>query len=121
MTLDFEGEMIRMIDPEIAGIDSVYGYRFSSGEPFKSYFPVIFLRNFFPWEMVTALSETLASRQTGRWVKMQNDHRYFYSLAETVRSYDLPIDISKLIERTDLGPLIFAMGYLFSRFSNKIN
>jgi len=120
LRLDYEAEMIRMINPELAAVKSTYGYDFLGKEPLtKLWAQFIFVnfRNRF-WDRI--LSALLTSGRTEKWIEMKDRISYLGETTEVVRSLNFPISIENLLRRTDTGPLVFAFGHLFMRYSDKL-
>jgi hypothetical protein len=119
-TINYEAELINMIDPEVASVRSVYGFSFNKGERMSSYLPDILFRNLFPGKTKSFIFERVSSRDTDRWDVIRSAKNHLKKCIDVLASYQLPVDTSELVLRTDLGPLAFAMGHLLERYSEKI-
>jgi hypothetical protein len=116
----YEAQMINLIDPDAAGVQSAYGFQFNRPEPIMSYLPYVVFENTLPWEIKQRLSEKLIKRNTREWCNLIENSMLLKDAVDSVRELLLPLDIDKLSMRKDIGPLIFAMGYLLNSYKSKI-
>ena len=110
-----------MINSEIASVKSVYGFGFNKGEPVLRSLPLAFSENALPWGISFKIYNMLSGRETQYWSQIKNDNKILSDTVEIFNDYKIPIDTSRLIIRKDLGPFIFAFGYLFKHFAGKLN
>lgn len=120
LSLNYEAEMINLIDPEIADIRSGYGFSFNKGEPWSLYIPYTAFENLFPGSIKFRLSEVLLNKETHLWKEMGLKNRFIREAIGMVRDLDLPVELLWLVMRKDTGPLVFAMGFLLKSFEGKI-
>lgn len=119
-SINYEAEMIRMIDPDVASVGSVYGFSFNKKEPLMSSLPRVIINNFTPGALGTRMLAAYGTGRTTRWTDIQNSNQYFSRCVNAIRDISLPVNTDKLLGRTDIGPLVFAMGHLLISFGNKI-
>lgn len=120
VSVSYEAELINRIDPEVASLNSAYGFRFNRREPVYSVVPGVLFGNFLPASIQSAVYERISSRTTGRWDLVLKEHTYLGRCAEALASLSLPVSMGEMIRRTDLGPLVFAMGHLLLTYKEKI-
>ena len=120
MSVSYEAELINRIDPEVASFNSAYGFRFNKREPLYSVVSGVLFSNFLPASIQSSVYERMSSRTTARWDLMFKKHTYLGRCAEVLASYSLPVSVGEMIRRTDLGPLVFAMGHLLLTYNEKI-
>jgi hypothetical protein len=119
-SIEYEAEMINLIDPEAAAVQSAYGFQFNKPEPVMKYLPYVIFENTLPWGIKQKLSEKLLKRNTPEWRDLIENIGILKDAVESVKELFLPLDLDRLAMRKDLGPLIFAMGYLLNSFESKI-
>lgn len=119
-SLNFQAKLIKKINPDLAKIRSGYGYDFYSGEPLAKYLPQVVIENFIPSGLRSSLTGLVLKRETQRWYNMTNRSLEILNLVRELDRYDLKIDTGALLSRTDLGPLVLALGYILSVFRDKI-
>lgn len=120
LSLGYEAELIRKIDPEAASFMSTYGFRFTEREPLSSVIPGLIFNNFLPAGVQSAIIAVAFAGRADKWVKMISEERYLTECLEAVESFALPMNLRELIKRRDLGPLVFAMGHLMITFKDKL-
>jgi hypothetical protein len=120
VSVSYEAELINRIDPEVASLNSAYGFRFNRREPVYSVVPGVLFSNFLPASIQSSVYERMSSRASGRWDLMLKKHAYLGRCAEALASFSLPVIVKEMIRRTDLGPLVFAMGHLLVTYNEKI-
>lgn len=120
VSVSYEAELINRIDPEVASFNSAYGFRFNRKEPVYSVVPGVLFSNFLPASIQSSVYERMSSRTTVRWDLMLKKHAYLGRCAEALASFSLPVSVGEIIRRTDLGPLVFAMGHLLLTYNEKI-
>ncbi len=118
--LDYEGDMIAMLDETIASLPSGYGYSFDRGEPFSRSLMYVFLENALPWKLNDRAYRLFSSRQTDYWRELQSKRETLDKLFNIFSDFAFPVDPHVLLASKDLGPLIFAAGYLLHFFKDKI-
>lgn len=119
-SLSYEAEMINLIDPEAASVGSSYGFAFNKTEPVTRYLPHVVFENFLPWEIKQKLSEKILKKNTMSWCNIIESNRILIDAVDTVRELSLPLNMDLLSRRKEMGPLVFAMGYLLNTFKDKI-
>ena len=120
VSLDYEAEIIRTLNPLIASVGSSYGYSFYGREPLQSVLPYIFLNNLVPGTVFQLIAEKFLSRKTDRWAILTGRLRPFRSMLEILNSAGFPVITDNLILRNDIGPVALALGHLLTRFRDKI-
>jgi hypothetical protein len=119
ISLDYESELLKLIDPKLTLFDSSYGYNFDRGEPFRRYFTQFCVRNFIPPTITNKLRIMLHPRSDYR--EQCSDllvEEYFRNLAGNVRNLGLPIDIDRLLFKPDLAHLIISTGFFLEKLNN---
>lgn len=120
-SLDYEAEMISIIDHEAASVESGYGYPFSQGEPLYKVMAFVLFENALPWPFKQILSEKMLSRNTVRWRELIKASEVLSESESCLNELALPVDLKILSSRTDLGPLVFALGFLMKTYKSKIS
>ncbi|MBE0673392.1 MAG: hypothetical protein IH591_01900 [Bacteroidales bacterium] len=119
-SIGYEAEMIRVADPVAAAVGSVYGFRFDRREPIRSSLPRIIFGNLLPHGIRRAILRVTRTGETERWKEITKGNSWFRQCIASTNAVRLPVNTGALLRRTDLGPLVIAMGHLMSRFSHKI-
>jgi len=119
-SLDYEAEMIRFIDPQAASVESGYGYPFSRREPVYKTMSFILFENVLPWSLRQIISEKMLSRNTGIWRNLIDASTVLSKAESCLNEFSLPMDLKLLSVRTDIGPLVFALGFLMEKYKSKI-
>jgi len=120
LSLGYEAELIKRIDPDVASFNSAYRFRFSEREPLPSIIPGLLFNNFLPRGMQSAFYELASARTTDRWENLYDPRGHSQECLGAVESFNLPLSVRELVRRTDLGPLVFAMGHLLITFNGRI-
>ncbi len=120
MGLDFQAAMIHKLNPELAAIESDYGYNFSDGESLKSKF-------------MGATKELMPKKQFyqlyHRIRKTRNNNFYtaYVATFPFMKKNDahlnelLPeLELNKLKKCRDTGWQLIGLGYLLDQFSHKV-
>lgn len=119
MSMDFEAEIIRRINKPLAEVKSGYGYSLTINEPPPAVLKRVLFRNLVPAKLQPLLYENFIRKGiTPRWSDLRQQSEWLEKCFIKVEESGLPADA--LAERTDIGPLVYAMGHLLNRFSHKI-
>lgn len=120
-SLNYQAELISMLDPNVAAIKSDYGFDFVKGEPFSSYAPLLLAENLLPWPVFLKLKSFVKKKnRKSRWTIITNKYSSLNRLKHYVDSFNFGFNTDKLLESPDLGPLVFSLGYLLKHFESKI-
>jgi hypothetical protein len=121
LSLNYQADLIRMIDPLLASVNSDYGFDFLKGEPIKKYYPLIIAENLLPWSLWLIIQSKFKN-PSGKiqWVKLVDQFKGLQELKNCVDSYDFGFDSQKVLQSPDLGPLIFSLGYFLQKYEVKI-
>jgi hypothetical protein len=120
-SIGFEAEMIKSIDPEIASLQSVYGFPFNKREPLSKSLPRIIFNNFIPFKLRNRLLNYNGWGRSDVWIRYTEKYEYLLKCSLKVKELNLPVRIEAIAGRTDLGPLVFALGHLLLQYGNKVN
>lgn len=119
-SLNFEGKMISMINPDLASFTSTYGYSFTKGEPKLSVFTQSVFTNFVPnriaFYLVTKLKRRKSPNLELLFAKYPEANNYFRFVENLVKR----IDLRQISTKADLWPLVLYYGYFLKRYSYKI-
>jgi len=119
-SLSYEAELINLINHKAAAIESGYGFSFDRPEPLMKRVPNELFENILPWVIKQALYERILKGDTGAWASLIEENKTLGESISNVNDLSLPVNINALVLRKDLGPLVFAMGFLLSSFKSKI-
>lgn len=120
-SMDFEAEMIARINPALAGVVSGYGYPFTGSEPRTKMLKRLFFRNMVPGVLQPSFYDILnRNTVTRRWRDLSGRIDHIGECMAAVTDAGIPVNASRLVERTGTGPLVIAIGHLIKRFSHKI-
>jgi hypothetical protein len=117
---DYEGDLIKMINPEIAGIRTSYSYSFDKGEPAVRKLSLLLINNFLPGSLRHVLIENKYASNSSQWENILGNFSILRESLNAIVTIELPVNFNELIKRKDLGPLVFAMGYMLKKYSGKI-
>lgn len=120
-SLQFEEDMIKEINPEIASAPSDHGFNFYEGEPLKNKIKS-FLIDFLPDSL---LHRYYSTKTSGRDVSLLYKEMILKSKilkigVEKLELLKLPLDLDKLAKKPDHMPLILALGFLIKKLEGKI-
>jgi hypothetical protein len=121
-SLQFEEDMIKKINPDIASAQSDHGFDFLNGEPVSNKLKS-FLIDFVPVSVLYWYysKRTSGKNSSGYYEKLVAKSKVTGEGLAKLQKLNLPIDIKKLVQKPDLMPLVLAMGYLLKRLDNKIS
>jgi hypothetical protein len=119
-SIGYEAEMIKEADRVAASVGSVYGFSFDRREPLSSSLSRIIFNNFLPHRVRRTYLKTIRSGETDRWIRLSENNSSIRQCIASTESLNLPVNTGALLKRTDLGPLVIAMGHLMNAFSHKI-
>ena len=121
LSMDYEAELIKRIAPDLMKVTTSYNFRFSDGEPLSRVIPHTILKNYLPDKLSNRIKEFVFSKETDLWesfnCRFESCSKYFLA----VKRLGLTVNLESLIKRKELGPLVFAMGFLLDKFNKKIN
>jgi hypothetical protein len=114
----FEIDMIRRLDPEIASIETDYGYDLIKGEPFHKRY-ITYFKEFTPFKLYYKLYELY---KPGSSFYQDYEKKFPFVKTNTKRLYDLnlAINLEKIKSNHFLSPLIISMGYFINKLKDKI-
>jgi hypothetical protein len=113
----FEIDMIKRLDPEIAAIETNYGYDLIKGEPLTKKCLTL-VKECLPFKLYYNLYK-FYKKPDNSYQQLQERFPFIREYSHRLAQAELSIDIHK-IKATTLSPLIIAMGYFLTRFKKKI-
>lgn len=105
----FQQDMIKAIDPELAKIRSDNGFSFYAGEPLSHKIKGI-VRDFIPYPIYQSRLDCLF-RRPQHWVTEYIDRPFISELVWLVKELNLPVNMKSLLYRSDVMPLVLNLGY----------
>jgi len=118
VSLKYESDMIKLLNPVLAEIDSRYGFNFLKGEPFwmKSQ---SFIKEMLPGSLYHYLAEKKKRDKNTFHIQYEKKFPFIKELTEEVIKLNLPLDIN-ILKHTPSGYLIASMGYFLKKLQFKI-
>ena len=120
-SMSFQSDMIKMINPELAKVNSNYGYDFFTGESFLSViqnylFEMLPKKYFF--KMYNAIRKNYNDDFYDRY-KYRFD--FMTGFEDHIMDLNLPVDIKRLKSIKHTGWLLISLGFFLMELENKIN
>jgi len=115
---EFEKAMINKVNPELASINTDYGFK-PNGKVILKQRSASLLKANLPFNVFWRLYRMRGNRST----YLSDMEKRFYGFdkyRKRVMGLDLPIDISIIAESSNLAPLILELGYFIDKFESKI-
>ncbi len=121
-SMQFEEDMIKLINPEIASATSDHGFDFVSGEPFKNKIKS-YLIDFVPRRIMQKyyLKITAGKDSSSQFKEILSKSEILMQGVERLKLLNLPIFLDKLSRKPDHMPLILATGFLLEKLKNKVS
>jgi len=111
ISFDFQQSMIRKMDPELASVQSGYGYSFSAGEPLKKKIKYL-LKEFTPTNLYQKkLDKKFETSGNKDFMNYISKYDVFKEAVEAVRKYKLPVDEKIITSRPDIMPVYLSLAY----------
>jgi hypothetical protein len=121
-TNNFEIELIRKISPALAVYNTNYGYSLEKGEPFLKYFVTTLFENYLPSSLNWSIREKIKHRESNTVFTDKIDRSPLLTKCmRNVKDLDLPLNLEKLLMRSDTAPLVLSMGYFLEKFNFRLN
>ncbi|MHB2149530.1 hypothetical protein ACX8XP_10770 [Calditrichota bacterium LG25] len=119
-SLQFQAEMIKRINPNIAKINSVYGFNFYDGENLKSKFSS-YLKEMLPKSLFFYFYHKMKkSRSDVFYNTYSTKFDFMNKFEEKIYDLGLTINIDRLKKIKDTGWLLIALGYFLYKFEDKL-
>ncbi len=121
LSTGFQKDIIKTLDPEIAAVESDYGYNFYDGEPLKMKLATL-IKEMLPKSLFYKVMHKRKNSNNDQTYKQLEDKFSFFREYETYLSkLNLALNIEYLKTKADLAPLILSIGVVLKKYENKIN
>jgi hypothetical protein len=118
--LDFEMDMIRALDPRMAGIQTSYGFDLSRKTPLR-YRKNEYLKNALPGNFYFRLKRRKWTRSNPATLPFLLERfRQLRSIVDNLRELRLPVRLDQLFTVPDIFPLIIEIGYFMEAYKDRI-
>ena len=119
VSLKFETDMIKYLNPKLADIDSRYGFNFQEGEPILMKF-YTYIKELLPIRVYYHIYEKLKKNSKNKFYnEYENKFPIIRELTDKVIQLNLPININQ-IKKRQISPLIAALGFFIKKLEHKI-
>ncbi|CAN5780972.1 hypothetical protein BH11BAC4_BH11BAC4_11580 [soil metagenome] len=119
ISFDFQQAMIRKMDPELASVQTGYGYSFTEGEPVKKKLKYL-LKEFTPVGMYqNKLDKKFESSGNKDFQQYISNYKIFDESVKFMRSFNLPLDEKIFTSRPDIMPVYLSLAYFLYYLSKK--
>ncbi len=111
ISFDFQQAMIRKMDPELASVQTGYGYSFSEGEPLKKKLKYI-LKELTPTRMYQKKLNKKAEMAGNKDFTLYLDkYPVFAESVHFIKQFNLPVDVKIITSRPDIMPVYLSLAY----------
>lgn len=115
-SLQFQEDMIKFIDPELAKVRSDYGFNFYDGEPLKSKVQGV-VKDFIPYSVLLKRLEKKYSNPMPEMAELRKSS-FINKLIRNVEEAELGIDPDMIMRRPSTMPLVLDLGYFIEKMDN---
>ncbi len=115
----FQQAMIRKMDPELASVQSGYGYSFTEGEPFKKKLKYL-VKEFIPVKLYQQkLDKRFEIAGNNDFQVYLNKYQVFSESVNFIRKYKLPLEEKIFTSRPDIMPVYLSLSYFLYYLSKQ--
>jgi hypothetical protein len=111
ISFDFQQAMIRKMDPELASVQSGYGYSFSQGEPFKKKLKYL-LKEITPARLYQRkLNKKATAIGDKDFHQLISKYPVFKESVQFIQQLQFPVDKKTITSRPDIMPVYVSLAY----------
>lgn len=119
-SMSFQTEMIKKINPELAGINSHYGYDLYAGEPLSTVMQS-YVKEMLPRKYFFKLYQTIRkSKNNDFYIGYKHKFEFMTALEDRIHELDLPLDMERLKRIKHTGWQLISLGFFLKQMENKI-
>ena len=115
----FQQAMIKKMDPELAAVQSGYGYNFVDGEPFKKKLKYL-IKEFTPTRLYQQkLNRKFEAAGNKNFQEYLNKYSIFRESVNFIQQFKLPLDEKIFTARPDIMPVYLSLAYFLYYLSKQ--
>ena len=119
ISFNFQQAMIRKMDPQLASVQSGYGYSFADGEPFKKKLKYL-VKEFTPTRIYQKkLNKKFEAAGNKDFHRLVEKYPVFGESVQFIQQYRLPVDEKIITSRPDIMPVYLSLAYFLYYLSKQ--
>ena len=119
ISFNFQQAMIRKMNPELASVQSGYGYSFTEGEPLKKKLKYLF-KEFTPTRIYQQkLNKKFDAAGNKDFQQLVEKYSVFRRSVQFIHQFQLPIDEKTITSRPDIMPVYLSLAYFLYYLSKR--
>ncbi|MEP7164094.1 MAG: hypothetical protein ABI741_05330 [Ferruginibacter sp.] len=119
ISFDFQQAMIRKMDPELASVQSGYGYSFTEGEPFKKKLKYL-VKEFTPTSLyMQKLDKKFEATGNKAFQELVKKYPIYSESVKLMQQFKIPIDETMITSRPDIMPVYLSLSYFLYYLSKQ--